>query len=1200
MLGPSVASATAQFYPIGNTPAINLTRAIPQNIDSSILLLGCGDVRNILFTAYMQDTSPRNIVLFSFLIDDARAPDDSLWNIYYHLYLDESDIEVLAAQVKKLAEASQSLQSWKLSRYGKLLPFCDEATFDDVRAVWAKYIAAATNSGSQHSAALKKQLQRSADNRSQRFNIKPGESVPIATGMRSAAPISMASRAEVTEAYNHYWKYGTTGLSRPSTPNPLIAASLSENTVLHYGTDPILGFHLATAFASLAEASPLRPESDGETFKVVAAAKVQFKAWAKACSELFNANRLVVRSAAADAFAFTQTLQHWAQWPRIRRPGAVSDDASAGWYRRQLDSRVLVLDLDSTMSRAFDAIDTSNLADHFGTLNLLTTCLPLLALQPWATLSTETLLKGSGSSDQEILDKLLYGHAPSISLILGISPVEYWTNATAVSKVDETIIGLTNPSEVDAGQIQSRVSWKHTGSLSGSHAHIPIRMEPRELAAVIFQMYMKMFEHENPMAMLSASKSAGSRSVLTSGYSHFHRGSLVAIMKFLGTSLLVRDIEGVCIVLDGMISADQTIAFSGNQTQEMASLFHIHNLWSADWLSQIRRNPSNGSFNAWGSIPEVVAITLVVPRAKVDRLYKSSPQAMLAAPTFLGSLRSSPTAGNQWHNMFADVHLAFGTVTTSGLATEADFAVQVKADEAGWSGTAPLIASFYVPAAALQVESKSALVGLDVQTTLQGIAVFRSVLGTDMNVFQARLDDVNRVFVSKFLPGQRRYPAYSAAGNNLNAAYSAPISLGQSSFTAQYAGSGRITGIVGRLSVLPNEALALLKEMAPVAVRQTSPFALDFVIGTDSAKLPIIFPVPVDSRSVKTRIARKSGYVEAIVPFANPASMPMLSDFVYPSVTVTNDESEWVSPVALNAPHLSLNRLPILDISDKASLSWLTSLTSAQFSLAEKNLRDAADKESGMSSSARLNFKESLFTMFMLASGLQGGQTGLFSINHPDRGGIHMLIFVSAIRLDGASASVILDAAVIPLTIPLVTSGKIENFLLLLRTLEICSIDVNDEELILWKKALPALAERARTWSHKKSCEYNKARKVPLSIEPSEAVLCSCGAGHLPDGFIGVPEWETASKYATRIAISPTFAVSFVEDVFDFKGFQSIQDSVGGAAKERCSSCGATEAKGTGGPLKKCSRCQTAKYCGAECQKKDWRTHRGECAPGLQ
>ena len=43
--------------------------------------------------------------------------------------------------------------------------------------------------------------------------------------------------------------------------------------------------------------------------------------------------------------------------------------------------------------------------------------------------------------------------------------------------------------------------------------------------------------------------------------------------------------------------------------------------------------------------------------------------------------------------------------------------------------------------------------------------------------------------------------------------------------------------------------------------------------------------------------------------------------------------------------------------------------------------------------------------------------------------------------------------------------------------------------------------------------------------------------------------------------------------------------------RKSCWSCGAT-----GVPLKKCSVCSVAAYCGADCQKTDWRVHKGQCA----
>jgi len=52
MLHPVVVNIGTFFYPLGNTPAVCLTQDLPPEEGADILLLGCGDVRNILFTAY--------------------------------------------------------------------------------------------------------------------------------------------------------------------------------------------------------------------------------------------------------------------------------------------------------------------------------------------------------------------------------------------------------------------------------------------------------------------------------------------------------------------------------------------------------------------------------------------------------------------------------------------------------------------------------------------------------------------------------------------------------------------------------------------------------------------------------------------------------------------------------------------------------------------------------------------------------------------------------------------------------------------------------------------------------------------------------------------------------------------------------------------------------------------------------------------
>jgi hypothetical protein len=53
MLTPVHAIPSRSFYPIGNTPAVSLiSHQPPDKGTAEILLLGCGDIRNILYTVF--------------------------------------------------------------------------------------------------------------------------------------------------------------------------------------------------------------------------------------------------------------------------------------------------------------------------------------------------------------------------------------------------------------------------------------------------------------------------------------------------------------------------------------------------------------------------------------------------------------------------------------------------------------------------------------------------------------------------------------------------------------------------------------------------------------------------------------------------------------------------------------------------------------------------------------------------------------------------------------------------------------------------------------------------------------------------------------------------------------------------------------------------------------------------------------------
>ncbi|KAK7748152.1 hypothetical protein SLS53_001407 [Cytospora paraplurivora] len=1068
------------------------------------------------------------------------------------------------------------------SEYSARFRFVNSSTLASVRHMWAKYAeASAKVDNTQYRADFQAALSHTKDYKTAQFSQYGTESL-VYGGARAAAPLGMQAvrAADLSTALDAWWEKGTTGPVTDDTniPNPLFAVTLSENSVLAYGSDPILSYHLATAAAHLAELSPLRFTNVGKVHgsqRVVEAARKQFAEWATAFRDL-SLGDLVLRFVVADCLSFSQTLQY----------NIATGKTCGNFYRRQLSMEGLDL----------DPVDY----DHLGALNILVSASPLLKDAPWATLYTETMEKGTDGERQKF-EELLCGPTRTVSTLLGISPVEYWTNATAASTVDEYMLALTaiQTSSQEPG-IQWRFAWKFDQHLSNSTDQVRLKVNEDALATLVHKVYQGMFASEDIMSLLSISREQ--ISVLRKqAYPKYHRGSFVAFVKRL-LQTVDAPIEPTCRAVLKKINEDSTRVFGSDFAQSLSLDMSSQGLYTEPWLiSEIKSGPKAPLFSTWSEIPESVAITISVPHSNWDKVAKVALQDKVGF-AIEGNVRGFQGDVPMWQNAFGDVQVTFGSVITQGTQGNEEFSLAVAEDKRYWRGDSHMVATFRVPTAALQVDPEHTKVSLCLQNSSQNVAVLnrRLNLGQPMTIMETTLEDKVHVYVTKNLAGQDTLPLYNSLERGSMPGSKAADN--SSFFKVDLDSSGVITTITGHLSILSVKGKQLLTDKVIVEARKVSPFAFEIVFGKREAIYSLHFPVPVVDDGSKTRVARTSSYVEIMAPLADPAVSSTLDDFIFPATlfkaTVASRNVPAI-PVTLNVPHVNLDSLPIIDVSDKQRLAFLTTLASWTFSLRERKLRDLADT-SGLAASARLNFKESLFTMFMLSSGLQGGQTGLFAIYHPERGGIHMLIFISSLRLDGANARVVLDGAVIPFTVDIIKGGKLDSFLLVLRTLECCTITVNDEELVLWKKILPSLVERCRTWTHRPECEYTQPdAAIPLSTEPGEQVLCSCGAGKLPEDFINLPEWDTAAEFSTRLAISPTYAVSFVEEVINpdmAKGLSGADSTANvlGDQIPRCRNCGSTEAKGRA-QLRKCMRCLNVRYCSVECQKNDWKKHRMEC-----
>ncbi|KAK1753113.1 MYND finger [Echria macrotheca] len=1195
------------FYPMGNTPAVSLTATVPHGQDADVLLLGCCDVRHILYTCFTdrglpprkldittcntdQNIIARNILVLTLILDGAEAASpEQIWSIYYHLYLDDSEMQLLRSQTEKLLGLSETLDAWHTATYGSALRFCDEGTFRLVRSVWESYAASVE---AKNTAEYRSRFESARKSSQKLKKMILGEKWLVPEFARALGLYFLLQRSEHEgiEATRRFWETGMSTIKPPGTnlsPNPLFAVAISEIRPLAYPSDPLLSFHLAIAYAKLTELSPLRLDNPEEP--TLAAAQLLFREWTGAFRDAVA--RLVVRFVVSDCFSLCHTLKH----------NAETGEVLAYWYRHE--SGFDVLELASTeygeggkAPRLFDVIDTLTIYDDSSALNSLVSAGPLLKDKPWATIHTELVMMTSGNgreasgNGREAFESLLYGHTRTISMLCGLAPVEYWTNATAISKFDEILLGLLEDANPDELYVQSRLAWKRDKYLAREGpAMRKVTMKPADLAMLAHRVYLDMFRYESP-AIGDPPRQAP-----------LHQGTFAAFVNAICTVTLTNPTEVGRLLVEKMKNEEILGSnYSHSLILELTALGIYSDpalegkLYVSNYLSW---------FWTWRHIPDRFAVTIVIPTAQWQKAYRIARDLYTGLP-LEGAIHCEKEDGGGYRDAFPDVQVSFGTVTTKGSRYDEDFSIFVEEDPDGWAGDSPMIATFWALTGLLQLNIPDATVMLRLKPLPEIVNFFSKSLG-GLYLCRAELHDDTQVLISQHAPGHTGYRVVGSGAlpilsclENLSISTPSPVA----GFTVEIdPQAGDISAVTGHIDITTDEGKKLLTDKVPIELQQSSPFTIDIVFGKRSLVVPMTFPIPVSKESSKTRVARKSCYIEVIAPVATHHNSTCLEDFIFPTVL-----SPHGAVSALNIPHTNLGTLPILAIDGKENKRFMQILPTLMFSARERPLRQLVDQTTALSTSARQNFKESLYTMMAVSSGLQGGQTGLFGLSDL-RDRIHMRLFVSALCLDGAAASIVLDAAVLPITMDMADKPEMAEFLLLLRAFEGGELRVDDAELRLWKRVLPAFAERCRTWEHTTTCEYLSAGRVPVSEDVGGQILCSCGQGRFPDQYLSLPGWDTLSQFATRVAISPVFASPFIEDVIPSDWRQPLAEkrqalAAGGSSKfnldflfaEGCRACGQPHGE-NGGALKKCKRCLAVMYCSAECQKKDWKMHKMEC-----
>ena len=1121
-----------------------------------------------------------------------------------------------------LYSLASSLQAWHQSEYGKSLRFCDATTLQKVRAIWKYYAAEGLSVQEQKKQATHffSQLDR-ARRRKQQWGTGA-----VMTASRSAAPIGFSALEDCPSLHDHYWRHGVTetdqsSISKASCPNPMFGFPDHETLELHYGTDPLLGFHLAAAYAPL-EADSRNHLGDQVSSRLpapVRTARLQFRAWAHSFKR-HQSMHLTLRFFSGDAVTFCHSL---------RGIGNRYDQGSCTYYRDNWGFARIDFENSDYFSSckaptSFDVIDTSNLIDHIGAPNVLTATIPLLAFKRQATIYTEILV-GSEKDPSSRIDKLFNGNIATISLLLGLFPCTYWTNASVITSVDEAVLNsVVQSTDGDKkrrlGQFRSRLCWKVLDTWSYNHggnsSSGPIRFDEMELARLLFQMYLSMFAEED-VKFLYASIKAGSQ---WGDLNTNHRGTFAILLSYFKQRLSVDWTKTVQLFLN-LVEQDDSLMIGRNSIQELYLHLHLNGVcsipvleekaWKSNSVKALKR------LATWNHIPPVLCVTLEVPRDKM-RVFTDLDPTTFATPFMICSLSSAPLmSATGWENMFAALQVGFGRIQSRAPSSSGDICFDVVDDPLAWKGTSPLVVSFLVPSWVILQQPQTTQVNLCLQQTPSTLARFKDILGFPLSIFKTTLDS-DFVHFSAARPNNATFAPFEF--KNCSRISAVPATGLESSILVKLSPMSRLLSLTSRNNAVTEKAKKLLGDASDIKQVSTSPLHIRVNFGKTAKPYDITFPLPIQTSRCQPRIARKSGWFELVAPIVDSVDS-RVANFLFPPF-IADEKAEDV--VNWNLHRLNLDDLPILNTKHIKKMQWLVTHSSFMFSPRERRSRDNGGNDgisryagSQSTEDVRTSFKDGLFSLFMQSSGLQGHQANVFGLHKPGDGGIHVVLFVRAIMLDSSNATVVLDVGVLALTHQLIQQPSFSRFLGNLSQQQMASIKVSNAELRLWKQVLPAFAERCRDWKHNPhKCELikNLTTYQTGGLEDGRSPFCRCGIGHFPKNYtsnVEIPDVNTIlSKYAVRAAIPLCFPVPYVEECFDdsllqrgdIEGVRLGQSRSRPAPKDStkasCAKCGNTKAQpgvSAQGNLMSCGRCHVVHYCSRQCQKADWRRHKAIC-----
>ncbi|TFY66981.1 hypothetical protein EVG20_g4108 [Dentipellis fragilis] len=1105
-------------------------------------------VRKLDFTCCDFDPAilARNVLLLS-MISDGEEHAGHSWNIFFHLHLDSASHSYLVERCQRLIEYSENVQRWSQSPYGYFLRMSTVYTLSELRRHWTLY-AGMHNLPADRLATLRLAFARQAKYSLDKtpHNLSPS---------RSAGPLIGYAQETSSDQFRRYWKSGTTfsnpkEIAAATFLNPTFAYSLSgEGCAVHYGSDPMMPFHFAAVFGNR--------KGSVSASDLVRAAKLQFSEWSTAFRRsvmLSSTFHPIVRFILADATIACQAFKAF----------ALTRTLKLGIPIAQFRTQVMELSEDEyTVAGAptsFSVIETSNLVDHIGLLNVLISAVPLLSGSTLSrVLYTESLLHLGEDATKEFT-RQLYANITSIGVILDLCPVDYLSGFTTRSNTHELLYFQSKGNE-QISQFHQVTTWKSPSSgdpyvCRSGEARRVVSFDARQLGAFLYDMYHLLFEQEDSHHFHRINKNNIIKAVSASSLAPYTRESFALFLKLVRDQLGVSD-EDWTDVMDRFFdihTADTSLPLDLNNFNDFCAHLHRHGVYTVEMYRTSARKI--GRFAHWPVIPPVVRIILTVPREKLKVLEE--------CPEEHGTpLMQCHVRGSMCLNIFSSIHVAYGRVTSMG--TKSSPWATFEEDPLGLAGSSALAVTFTMSSRLLtDIQRPEDLFVSFALKSVSANMMFVPQLGFMLTIYEAKLMDESQVIVlpEQPLPFKRDLMGREPSASRARIGQPQPVSVELDEQCEL------VTVLNRRISVDTDEVKSLFQAGAVPEISQISPCAMKLSFGNHSQD--ILYPIPVIGSQNRVRLARKSLYIEVIVPVSGPFKAEGMNMNPF-SVT---SRGRVINPWSIH--RVNLMRMPVLDIKAKYVDKWLNTHLSSMMSTREISLRKKQKED------VLTRVKYNLLALFVHATGIQRSPPHrLFCLRDHATNNCDTIFFISDIRYDLHSHTMVCDGYVLPLQPDLLQRIQ-RNFSELVEKGKMVDLTTRGDEMRAWKQLLPAFVERCRSsWQHGENCEYMAQGRIPLTEEMEHYPLCSCGKGKDTEGMNKVALWRKFAPYVTRVALSPLFAVSYLE-------------SIGrDPAAHKCSVC-----RGKGKPkLKACTGCKKVRYCSEACQKKDWKAHKPKCKP---